>query len=89
MCHATRHQNNEVCAKYDVILGVQRCRGDVTTPRYVFTGSALLTRILGCEYPDIQQAANLMWNFEAKLFKKQYGYYIWIWSTDWTAFMYT
>ena len=29
----------------------------------------------GCEYPDIQQAANLMWNFEAKLFKKQYGYF--------------
>ena len=31
-----------------MILGVQRCRGDVTTPRYVFTGSALLTRILRC-----------------------------------------
>ena len=29
---------------YDVILGVQRCRGDVTTPRYVFTGSALSYR---------------------------------------------
>ena len=27
-----------------MILGVQRCRGGVTTPRYVFTGSALLTQ---------------------------------------------
>lgn len=29
----------------------------------------------GTEYPDIQSAANLMWNFEAKLFRKRYGYF--------------
>jgi len=29
----------------------------------------------GCELPDIQSCANLMWNFEAKLFKKTYGYF--------------
>lgn len=29
----------------------------------------------GTAYPDIQQCANLMWNFEAKLFKKTYGYF--------------
>ena len=29
----------------------------------------------GCEFPDVQHSANLMWNFEAKLFKKQYGYF--------------
>ena len=29
----------------------------------------------GCEFPDIQHTANLMWNFEAKLFRKQYGYF--------------
>lgn len=27
------------------------------------------------EYPDIQATANLVWNFEAKLFKKRYGYF--------------
>ena len=29
----------------------------------------------GTELPDIQSAANLMWNFEAKLFRKTYGYF--------------
>ena len=30
---------------------------------------------VGLEYPDIQTAANLVWNFEAKLFKKRFGYF--------------
>ena len=29
----------------------------------------------GLEYPDIQSSANLVWNFEAKLFKKRFGYF--------------
>nr|ASC60202.1 RNA polymerase [Piper chlorosis virus] len=29
----------------------------------------------GIELPDIQTGANLMWNFEAKLFRKKYGYF--------------
>ena len=29
----------------------------------------------GCELPDVQQCANLMWNFEAKLYRKTYGYF--------------
>jgi len=29
----------------------------------------------GSQFPDVQQCANLMWNFEAKLFRKKYGYF--------------
>ena len=29
----------------------------------------------GTDFPDIQQGANLLWNFEAKLFRKRYGYF--------------
>ena len=29
----------------------------------------------GLEYPDIQATANLVWNFEAKLFRRKYGYF--------------
>nr|AZF99047.1 orf2 [Ullucus tobamovirus 1] len=29
----------------------------------------------GTDLPDIQSGANLMWNFEAKLFRKRYGYF--------------
>jgi len=29
----------------------------------------------GTELPDIQSGANLMWNFEAKLYRKKYGYF--------------
>nr|WGL40997.1 54 KDa protein [Odontoglossum ringspot virus] len=29
----------------------------------------------GLDLPDIQSGANLMWNFEAKLYRKRYGYF--------------
>lgn len=29
----------------------------------------------GVDLPDIQSGANLMWNFEAKLYRKRYGYF--------------
>lgn len=29
----------------------------------------------GLDFPDIQSCANLMWNFEAKLYRKKYGYF--------------
>ena len=29
----------------------------------------------GTDFPDLQQGANLLWNFEAKLIRKRYGYF--------------
>lgn len=42
----------------------------------VFCGDdSLLYFLKGCEFFDIQYIVNFMWNFEVKLFRKQYGYF--------------